>query len=56
MSNVDEKWQWVDEDPIEKLLHPLGRPVQSPQSSAAEFRAAGHAQFQGGRFEAAADS
>jgi Flp pilus assembly protein TadD len=49
MDNADEKWQWVDEDPIEKLLHP-------PQSSSAKFRAEGHAQFQRGRFEEAADA
>jgi hypothetical protein len=48
MDNADEKWQWVDKDPIEKLLH--------PQSSAAKFRAEGHAQFQRSRFEEGADA
>ena len=53
MSNPDEKWQWVDEDPIEKLLRPPVLPVKSP---AAEFRAIGHKQFRQGRFEDAAGS
>jgi tetratricopeptide (TPR) repeat protein len=52
MSNLDEKWQWVDEDPIARLL----RPPERPARLAADFRATGHAQFQQRRYEDAAGS
>jgi tetratricopeptide (TPR) repeat protein len=55
----DERWQWVDEDPIEKLLRPPAGAIPSTtpsESSAARYRAAGYAQFEGLRFEEAVGS
>lgn len=59
MNNADEKWQWVDEDPIEKLLHPPGPVIPSlpaPQSTAASLRAAGYSQFEQFRYDEASGS
>jgi len=60
MNNADEKWQWVDEDPIEKLLHPRSDDHrQEPDSRgpvASTFLATGQAQFDSLRFEEAAGS
>ena len=59
MSNDSEKWQWVDEDPIEKLLQ---APALAPVSPGAESGTVGNAcatgrtQFGELRFEEAADS
>ena len=55
MSNDSEKWQWVDEDPIEKLLH-APAPSAPPQPTAGIFIAAGQAHFEQLRFEEAAGS
>ena len=59
MSDNSEIWQWVDEDPIEKLLRPAPGPdlaLAGPSSSAETFVAEGRAQFDGLRFEEAAGS
>jgi tetratricopeptide (TPR) repeat protein len=56
MNDTDEKWSWVDEDPIEKLLQAPDRPHPSPASPGARFLAAGREQFDRLRFEEAAGS
>jgi tetratricopeptide (TPR) repeat protein len=59
VSDDSEKWQWVDEDPIEKLLQAsagaVGR-VSPATSPTEEFIAVGRAQFEQLRFEEAAGS
>jgi len=58
MSNSSETWQWIDEDPIEKLLRPA--PDSSPEdiakSPSETFIIRGRAQFARQLFEEAADS
>jgi len=57
MSDNSENWQWVDEDPIEKLLRtPAGSaPAEIPAGSGADaLIAAGRTQFGRLRFEEAA--
>jgi tetratricopeptide (TPR) repeat protein len=58
MSNDSEKWQWVDEDPIEKLLHvsKAGEEHAPAPSPAEALIAAGRTQFEQLRFEEAAGS
>ena len=56
MSNSSENWQWVDEDPIEKLLRPAPGPSPAAGSSPETFLARGRAQFARQLFEEAADS
>jgi len=48
MSDDSEKWQWVDEDPIEKLLQPAAAPLD------ADACAAGLAQYEQQHFDEAA--
>jgi tetratricopeptide (TPR) repeat protein len=56
MSNDPEKWQWVDEDPIEKLLRPRTEEPEPAGSPAAELIASGRARFAQLQFEEAAGS
>ena len=60
MSNSSETWQWIDEDPIEKLLRPApgSEPVTKPAAgwSFEKFIASGRAQFERKLFEEAAES
>src|SRR5207244_2712150 len=57
MSNDSEKWHWVDEDPIEKMLQPArrhGAPGPPPPPAAEALLAEGRVQFDQRRFEVAA--
>lgn len=58
MSDNSETWQWVDEDPIEKLLRPASVPEASAgaRSDTETLIAEGRAQFDRLRFEEAAGS
>jgi superkiller protein 3 len=58
VNDDSEKWQWVDEDPIEKLLHPPSGAVipNPPQSPAEALIAEGRTHFEQLRFEEAAGS
>src|SRR5258705_9417715 len=59
MSDNSETWQWVDEDPIEKLVRSAPAPepaLAGASSSAGTLVAEARAQFDGLRFEEAAGS
>ena len=56
MSNDSEKWEWVDEDPIAKLLQTPAVSAAPVASPAEGLMAAGRAHFEQLRFEEAARS